>query len=665
MRRTAFVLLTSMKSALRLHLSFSLTTLLLTSASPLWAAPQIIPKPTKVVAGVGTFTLTRDTVLVADDAAERVEAQKFADAIATSTGFKARVVTKVGRGSAITFNIDSRATTGDEGYKLSVTPLNVAITAAKPAGLFYGTQTLRQLLPTKIYARTPQAGVTWQVAAVSIEDRPHFKWRGLMMDSGRFFFPVEDVKKFIDTMAVHKFNTFHWHLTEDQGWRLEIKKYPRLTEIGSKRAESPRPGAHDQGDGTPYGGFYTQAQARDIVAYAAARHITVVPEIEIPGHASAAIAAYPELGNTDVPGYAPKVQTRWGIYPYTFAPKEKTFTFIENVLREVMDIFPSPYIHIGGDEAPTTQWDNSPFAQEVMQKNNLKNGHQLQSYFNTRIEKFLNKSGRQMIGWDEILEGGLAPNAAVMSWRGESGGRAAALQNHSFVMASNSAYYLDYRQSRRPDEPEAIGSFVPLRKTYTFDPAAAIPEEKRHLQLGVQGQLWGEQIREINKLEYQAYPRAAALAETAWTAPPLKDYNDFYERLQTHVQRLQELKVGFRPLDAEVDAFAHWKSGEIGSQWMQKEWEVTPRITRAGGYDVSFHYTGGEHRLDIAWIELLQNGQVVAREEHQGTTGGRNEGNFYRLQLPTHIPDAKYILRARVRADGGHDSNGDIVIEAR
>jgi hexosaminidase len=654
-----------MKNTAVIHQACTVAALSLATASPLLAAPSIVPKPTKLTTGAGTFRLTPETVLVADDNIEKAEAQKFADTIAPSLGFKPRVVNKAGRGAAINFNLDWREPTREEGYKLSVTPQGVTITAAKPAGLYYGTQTLRQLLPPQIYARTVQTGINWTMPVVAIEDTPHFQWRGLMMDSGRHFFPVEDVKKFIDTMAVHKFNTFHWHLTEDQGWRLEIKKYPKLTEIGSKRAESPRVGARNQGDGTPYGGFYTQAQAREIVAYAAARHITVVPEIEIPGHAAAAIAAYPELGNTDIANYKPEVIPRWGVHPYTFAPKEETFTFLQNVLREVMDIFPSAYIHIGGDEAPTTQWDKSPFAQEVMKKNNLKNGHQLQSYFNERIEKFLNANGRKLIGWDEILEGGLAPNAAVMSWRGEAGGRAAALQNHPFVMASNSAYYLDYGQSRLPGEPEVIGSYVPLRKTYEFEPAAAIPEEKRYLQLGVQGQLWAEFIKDINKLEYQAYPRACALAETAWTSPHLKNYNDFFERMQTHAQRLSALKVNFRKLDPEVISNIHWKRGDIGNDWMQKEWEVTPLITKAGRYDITFQYTDGEHRLDIAWIELLQNGQVVAREEHEGTTGGRNEGNIYRLTLPSTVPYAKYTLRARVRADGGNDSNGDIFIEAK
>lgn len=656
MRKTVFTALSVAALTLAVAIQNSL-------AAP--AAPELVPKPAKMTIGAGGFTLTRDTVLVANDPAARAEAQKFAAAIAPALGFTPRVAGSAGSGAAITFDLQPKADTGDEGYRLEVAPRGVTITASKPAGLFFATQTLRELLPPQIYARTPQTGIAWEMPTVQINDGPRFQWRGLMLDSGRYMRSVEEIKKFLDVMAVHKFNTLHWHLTEDQGWRLEIKKYPKLTEIGSVRAESPKRGNRNQGDNTPYGGFYTQAQARDIVAYAAARHITVVPEIELPGHAAAAIAAYPELGNTDVPNYKPHVFTKWGVHPYTFAPKEKTFQFLEDVLTEVMEIFPSTYIHIGGDEAPTTQWEQSPFAREFMAKHHLKNGHELQSYFNERIGKFLAAHGRRMIGWDEILEGGLAPNAAVMSWRGEGGARAAAMQNHPFVMASNSAYYIDYGQGRGPEEPETIGSYVPLRRVYDFDPAAGIPADKRHLQLGVQGQLWAEYIWDMPKLEYMAYPRACAIAETAWTPADLKNYADFLKRMQTHVQRLKVLGVNFRPLDVESEPAARWKRGEIGEEWTVKEWDITPQINKAGKWQAQFQFTEGGNRLDIQWAELLENGKVVARDEHEGTTGGRNENNTYQFALPQFTPGAKYTLRANVRADGGSDSNGDIFVTVK
>jgi hexosaminidase len=635
-----------------------------------WAAPsapQLVPKPFKMTLGNGSFTITRNTTLLANTVDEKAEAYKFAVAIAPATGFTLPVKSWA-KGSTIRFMLRPQPESGEngfrikEGYRLLVTPQSANILAAYPAGLFYGAQTLRQLLPPSVYSATKQLGVSWSVPAVSIDDAPRFQWRGLHIDCGRHFFPVADIKKFIDVMATQKFNTLHWHLTEDQGWRLEIKKYPKLTQIGSVRAESPKRGARNQGDGTPYGGFYTQAEARDIVAYAAARHVTVVPEIEIPGHAAAAITAYPELGNTDVPGYKPHVYTIWGVHPYTFAPKPETFAFLEDVLTEVLDIFPSTYIHIGGDEAPTTQWEQSAYARDFMKQHNLKNGHQLQSYFNERLDTFLTKHGRKLIGWDEILEGGLSPNAAVMSWRGEGGARRAAALGHPFVMASNSAYYLDYAQGRGPGEPETIGGYVPLRRTYEFDPAAGIPADKQHLELGVQGQLWSEFIWDMPNMEYMAYPRACAVAETAWTPANLKDYADFRQRLETNVLRLKALGVNFRPLEVEQIPAGTWKSGGVGETWIAKEWDISPQITKAGNVEVTFQYTGGTHRLDINKAELLQNGAVIATDQHDGTTGGRTEGNIYRFALPNYVAGAKYSLRANVRSDGGNDSNGEIYV---
>ncbi|MDQ2687199.1 MAG: beta-N-acetylhexosaminidase [Armatimonadota bacterium] len=620
--------------------------------------PQLIPQPTKMTLGAGAFTLTPKTILVATGKAQP-EARLFSAAIAPALGAAPRLVATATGPSAIVFTLDPKAPTGDEGYRLKVTPQRVTVVAAKPAGLFYGAQTLRQLLPTQIFAPTKQTGVTWTLPAITIEDAPRFAWRGLMLDCGRHFFPVADVKRFIDEMALHKFNTFHWHLTEDQGWRLQIKKYPRLTEIGSKRTESPQHDDWQKGDGVPYGGFYTQDEARAVVAYAAARHITVVPEIEMPGHAAGAIASYPQLGNTDVPNYDPQVSTHWGVFPYTYAPKPETFAFLEDVLREVMAIFPSTYIHIGGDEAPTTQWDQSATARAVMTENHLKNGHELQTYFMQHIGKFLNAHGRKYIGWDEILEGGLPPNAAVMSWRGEAGAAAAAEQDHPVVMASNSAYYFDYRQDNTPGNP---GGILPLRRVYNFDPEAAIPADKRHWLLGVQGQLWTEHIWDRAKLERMTYPRACALAETGWSQNTTKDYGAFMVRLQTHVKRLKSMGVNFFPLEVYTPPVASWKSGEIGETPVVKEWDITPNITKAGDVEARFQYSGGAQRLDIAWAELLQNGQPVARDEHAGLTGGATKDNVYHLPLPTFPAGAKYTLRAQVRADGGNDSNGDIFV---
>ncbi len=398
---------------------------------------------------------------------------------------------------------------GEEGYELSVTPQGVTLRAPKPAGLFYGVQTLRQLLLP--------GGKSFPV--VEIEDQPRFAWRGLMLDVCRHYFPLEFVLRLIDAMALHKLNVLHWHLTDDQGWRIEIKRYPRLAEVGSRRSASPFPADRHSQDGVPYGGFFTQEQVKQVVAYAAERFIRVVPEIEMPGHAMGALASYPELGCTGGPY---QVRTFWGIEKDVFcAGNEQVYTFLENVLDEVLDLFPSQFIHIGGDECPKERWETCPKCQEAIQKNGLQDPHELQSHFVRRIEAYLNRKGRRLIGWDEILEGGLAPNATVMSWRGISGGIQAAKEGHDVVMTPNSHCYLDYYQAEDRDaEPPAIGGFLPLETAYAFDPVPEgfSAEEAAHI-LGGQGNLWTEYIPDEAQASYMLFPRATALAEVFWSDP--------------------------------------------------------------------------------------------------------------------------------------------------
>jgi hexosaminidase len=392
--------------------------------------------------------------------------------------------------------------------------------------------------------------VNWNIRSVEIEDYPRFGWRGAMLDVARHFMPKEFVLKFIDLIALHKLNVLHLHLTDDQGWRLEIKRYPRLTEVGAWRKETlvgkyQRDAAAETYDGKPHGGFYTQADVREIVAYANARGVHIVPEIEMPGHGQAAIAAYPELGNT---GQQLPVRTRWGICENVFNVEESTIQFLQNVLAEVLDLFPSPFIHIGGDEAPKTQWKASPAAQTRMRELGLQNEDELQSYFVRRMDAFLNSRGRRLVGWDEILEGGLAPNATVMSWRGEDGGIVAAKAGHDVVMAPNRHTYLDYYQSEdRTTEPLAIGGYIPLAKVYDYEPipAALSAEEAQHV-LGAQGQLWTEYMPTPKQVEYMAFPRLCALAEVLWTPAAAKEYAGFMARLPTHLQRLRILDVNFR-----------------------------------------------------------------------------------------------------------------------
>jgi len=469
------------------------------------SALGIIPRPRKLETRTGTFTLRPRTVIWTD-AASAATGRQLARYLEPATGFALDVRTgaaPAGASDVIELRRDaSLATTlGQEGYRLSVRPGRVVARAAGDAGLFYAVQTMRQLLPAAVFREAPVASVAWTMPAVEIEDAPRFQWRGAHLDVGRHFMPKEFVKKYIDLLALHKLNTFHWHLTDDQGWRLEIRKYPRLTQVGAWR------GATVEGFGfvvpavkmnvdttklkydmTPTGGFYTQDDAREIVAYAAARHVTVVPEIEMPGHARAAIAAYPALGVT---GDTIPVQTHWGITPYILNADESTIRFMQDVLTEVMEIFPSRYIHVGGDEADKALWKTTPRIQARIKELGLKDEHGLQSWIIGRMDAFLTQHGRRLVGWDEILEGGLAPNATVMSWRGVDGGIAAARAGHDVVMAPMNRTYFDHVQSTdRSKEPPGIPLLTLLDSAYTFEPVppALTPAESRHI-LGAQAQL--------------------------------------------------------------------------------------------------------------------------------------------------------------------------------
>jgi hexosaminidase len=442
---------------------------------------------------------------------------------------------------------------GREGYRLEVGESGVELQAASATGIFRGIQTLLQLFPPSIYGTGPRAGAKWLLPQIEIEDAPRFSWRGAMLDCSRHFRPVAFIRKFIDELAYHKLNVFHWHLTDDQGWRIEIKKYPRLTEIGAWRKGTwlgHREGA-SRHDGIPHGGYYAQEDVREIVRYAAERHITIVPEIEMPGHAQAAVAAYPELGCTDQPV---EVWTEWGVSENIYRPDEKVFRFLEDVLTEVLELFPSTFIHIGGDEAAKRQWDESPDIQALMKAAGVKDSHEMQSYFIRHFDTFLAKRGRRLIGWDEILEGGLAEGASVMSWRGMEGGLAAAQQGHDVVMTPTSHTYLDAYQSRATDcEPLAIGGFVPLETAHAFEPVPPeLPADKARHILGMQGQLWGEYIPTVEHLEYMAFPRLAALAEVGWCDLPRRDFAAFRRDLSLHLKRLDIRQVRYRSLDSDV-----------------------------------------------------------------------------------------------------------------
>jgi len=516
---------------------------------------SIVPKPVRMTLQAGSFRLAPNTIIVADNASLS-EARLLARRLSPATGFPVEIKTSSSRAaSTIDMKIDaSLEKLGAEGYRLVVTPQKISIRAPATAGLFYAGQSLLQLLPPEIFRDAKVLNVDWEIPCLQIEDYPRFQWRGALLDVGRHFMPKEFVKKFIDLLALHKMNSFQWHLTDDQGWRIEIKKYPKLTEIGAWRKETLVGRLERQSqkelkfDGTPHGGFYTQDDAREIVEYARVRHVNVVPEIEMPGHAQAAIAAYPELGNT---GQQLEVGTKWGVIENIFNPKETTILFLQDVLTEILQIFPSKFIHIGGDEAVKTQWRASADAQARIKELKLKNEEELQGYFTRRMAEFLSSKGRRLIGWDEILEGGIAPDTIVMSWRGEKGGINAAQAGHDVVMAPTGYTYFDHYQSKGRDrEPLAIGGYLPLEVVYNYDPVPGeISSEFTKHVLGSQGQLWTEYMPSPKQVEYMAFPRLAALAEVTWTSKEKKNYPEFLERLTRHFERLTILDVNYRQLD--------------------------------------------------------------------------------------------------------------------
>ncbi len=520
----------------------------------------IIPLPQKVTLHEGDFRLTPDTRIYTDHAS-RTTAKFLAEPLRRSTGYPLVTTTKFFSGAAMTHGIllttkNADTTLGPEGYELTVSPDSVVIRAPTQAGLFYGVQTLLQLLPPEIFSTNLVADMNWQMPCLQIEDWPRFKWRGLMLDVSRHFFNKSEVKTILDAMALHKLNVFHWHLTDDQGWRIQIKKYPLLTQVGAWRSGvgfglDPKSTTAYGPDGR-YGGFYTPADIHEVLAYAAARHITVVPEIEMPGHATAALAAYPQLSCTGGPFTLPLTG---GIFNGIYDPaKEETFTFLDNVLTEVFQLFPGPYVHIGGDEVPMETWQHSADCQALMKREGLKNETELQSWFTRRMETFVSSRGRTMVGWSEILNGGLATNAVVMDWIG--GAAEAAKAGHDVVMSPTAYCYLDFYQStNRAAEPMAAtwGGNLTLHKVYSFEPMPTnLPEQFQSHILGTQGNLWTEHVPNLKHAEYMIFPRECAIAEVSWSSPSSRNWDDFMRRLQVHARRLDELGINYRHVSLTI-----------------------------------------------------------------------------------------------------------------
>lgn len=504
----------------------------------------LIPKPQQLEVNEGTFSLTSETTLYAEEEFS-VAVDFLRNFIEEGIGFTLPSAEK----SEATMVVEKDASLPIEGYELKVSNNTISIKAADASGAFYAMQTLRQLLPPELEKKLSSEQKSIQIPQVEIEDAPAFPYRGMHLDVARHFFEVAFIKEYIANMALLKMNYFHWHLTDDQGWRIEIKQYPKLTTHAAFRNETLM-GHYNSSpqlfDGTRYGGFYTQEEIKEVVAFAKAHNVTVIPEIEMPGHAQAAISAYPELGCT---GEAVDVATKWGVFETIFCPKEETFVFLQNVLGEVMELFPGEYIHIGGDEAPKTQWKACSHCQKLIDSEGLKDENGLQSYFIKEMEAFVNSKGKKIIGWDEILEGGLAPNATVMSWRGTEGAVEAAKDGHQVILTPTSHAYFDYYQAEHKEEPLAIGGFLPLKKVYGFNP---IPKELDEAQskyvLGAQGNVWTEYMRTSLQVEYMAFPRMLAMSEVVWSGPSSNlevEYPEFLSRVERFIPRLEALEINY------------------------------------------------------------------------------------------------------------------------
>jgi len=512
--------------------------LIVTTFLSISCSSDIIPQPAILHQTYDTFTIDKKTrLIISERKCEKVASylkSQLKKNNLLSGDIKVEEIENPDNAIYLKLSDNTGLNLGEEGYQMDVGHHKIEISAATPKGLFWGVQSLIQLFPVEFFNKENQLK-EMEIPGLHIEDKPRFSYRGMHLDVSRHFFTVNFIKKYIDLLALYKFNTFHWHLTDDQGWRIEIKRYPKLTEVGAFRDStiighgSNKP---QKWDGKRYGGYYTQDQIKEIVKYASEKNINIIPEIEMPGHSLAALASYPELSCTSGP-FRPA--TSWGVFDDVYCPKIETFEFLKNVLTEVMELFPGEYIHIGGDECPKVRWENCDYCQQLMKKKGLKNENELQSYFIKQIEIFLNSHDRKLIGWDEILEGGLSPNATVMSWRGTEGGIAAAKQGHDAIMTPGDYCYFDHYQDDPSSQPLAIGGLTTLKKVYSYNPLPDVltDEEAEHI-LGTQANVWTEYITTPEQVEYMILPRMAALAEVNWTAPALKNWDDFKKRIKNH-----------------------------------------------------------------------------------------------------------------------------------
>ena len=576
--------LSSLNNSMPVIILWFLMTSTLSSQAPFI---NIIPKPVNLVTKKTSFIYNDNTAIIYDRNIPDII--PIADIIINKLNISN--VNIAVKKNYISLAIDKNIT-NPEGYKMNISRKSIKISAKNPAGLFYAIQSLIQLIDFNTREN--------KIQALEISDSPAFTYRGMHLDVSRHFAPVEFVKKYIDLMSKYKLNKFHWHLTDDQGWRIEIKKYPLLTEVGAFR-DSTLSGRYSdiprKFDKKRYGGFYTQEEIKDVIRYAKERFVEIIPEIEMPGHCRAALAAYPEYACTPGP-YS--VWPIWGVSEDIFCPTEETFTFLTDVLSEVVELFPSKYIHIGGDEVPKKRWKESQYCQDLMKKENLKDEHELQSYFIRRIEKFVNSKGKVIIGWDEILEGGLAPNAVVMSWRGEQGGIDAAKQGHNVIMTPGSHCYFDHYQSLDPGEPIAIGGYTSLEKVFYYQPVPTglLTSQSKNI-LGAQANLWAEYFTSTDQVEYMAYPRVIALAEVLWTNSKKRDFGNFVKRILPHHRYLKN--NGLNISDHIINLDQETENTESG---------VILKINAPSATDTRIHFTRDKSAPDIN-SEEYKNGILI------------------------------------------------------
>lgn len=629
------------------------------------AAPAIVPAPVHLTEGEGAFTLDADTrILAAGDDALAV-ANLLAGYLRPATGLplpveSARVSDRPANAILLLSGEDS-GRLGREGYTLEASPERIVIQAPARAGLLYGAETLRQLLPPEAASPTAVNGVAWTVPAVRVLDYPRFGWRGYMLDSSRHLQTVPFIKRTLDLLAYHKLNVFHWHIVDDNGWRMESKVYPKLTEVGAYRTER---------DGTRYGGFYTQDEIRDIVAYAAERGITVLPEIEMPGHSAGAIAAYPWLScRPDDKHVVPPIGG--GIIPVC-AGKESTYEFFEKILDEAMTLFPSEIVHIGGDEVVKDNWKQCPDCQALMKREGLKDEAQLQHYFINRMAEYLKSKGRRLEGWNEIMQGGPLPDGVVMQQWLDPHSAANAARAGNDVVASPVAWaYFDYSYDT-----------IPMRKVYEAEPipAGLTPDEQKHI-LGPQANLWTEWLRNDAEVDGHTWPRLVALSEMAWSPSESRNWDGFVKRLDAaHYRRLALMGLGTPGVSSEEvenhlreytdeapgEAIGKWTPEMVsGTEFKDLEWDMTPLVDRGGAYNIRLAYRSGAHGILLEGAWLLEDGKEVAKDVHDGFAGFASRNDRFRLFLHAYRAGAKYTLRVRARGDGGTDSHGETLLRGK